>query len=145
MRKNNFFKLSFLLIFFTSFAFAKDAPEPTSEEEKLVVEKIDQSHFYSTATVQILNKTTAKTSILDLRINQKTQLGNLSITLKKCWQASLDQKPESKMLLEIFEEKNVTEKKEERIFYGWIFASSPSISGLEHPIYDVVALSCKNK
>jgi len=30
------------------------------------------------------------------------------------------------------------------IFMGWMFASSPAISGLEHPVYDITVLSCNN-
>jgi hypothetical protein len=45
-------------------------------------------------------------------------------------------------LLHIQSEEKLQEK---RIFYGWMFSSSPSVSSLEHPIYDITALNCKNK
>ncbi len=107
----------------------------------------DLSRFNNIAVVQALNKTTAKTSIIDLKIGEKISFGSLKIIAYKCWQSPLEQKPENKILLEIFEFKNESEEKssEKRIFYGWMFSSSPSISGLEHPIYDIIALNCKNK
>ena len=46
---------------------------------------------------------------------------------------------------EIFEEKSGSKEQMKKVFYGWMFASSPSISGLENPIYDLVATGCKNK
>ncbi len=118
--------------------------QDSSGNLELTSDKIDPSHFYTTASVQILNKTTAKSSNIDLKINQETKFGTLSITARKCWKASIDQKPESKILLEVTEDQGSDGKSAiKRIFYGWIFASSPSVSGLEHPIYDIIALTCK--
>lgn len=107
----------------------------------------DISRFNNVAVVQALNKTTAKTSILNLKVGEKTSFGSLKLIAHKCWQSPLEQKPENKILLEIFEFRNESEEKtqEKRIFYGWMFSSSPSISSLEHPIYDITALNCKTK
>ncbi len=127
----------------------------TNDSEKLSEiledeEKPDIVKVYNIATVQILNKTTAKNSMLDLRIGQKVNLGAITVKSHKCWMAPLDQKPETKILLEVFENKNSQEldanpAESKRIFYGWLFASSPSLSGLEHPIYDIISITCKNK
>ena len=141
MTKINFKALltSFILAIFSSCAFAQ-------ELEKAPSDNIDPSRFSNYAVIQVLNKTTAKTSTIEARIGDKVEFGSLKIIARKCWQAPLDQKPDSKMLLEVFENKNENnEVKEVRIFYGWMFASSPSISGLEHPIYDLTAISCKSK
>ena len=108
--------------------------------------KTDPSRFYNIAVIQVLNKTTAKTSVLEMRIGDKINFGSLRIIARKCWQSPLDQRSENKILIDVSEIKSDDGKqtKEVRIFYGWMFASSPSISGLEHPIYDLIALSCKN-
>jgi len=112
-------------------------------------DKSDAPRFSPIATVQVLNKTTAKNLMIDLKVGQKINLGAISLKAHKCWQAPLEQKPETKILLEVFENKATelvnSQVEDSRIFYGWIFASSPSISGVQHPIYDVVAISCKNK
>lgn len=128
-------KLFFAVIFFA-----------ISPLNSFAQENIDNSLIRNTAEVQILDKTTAKASVVDLKIGEEINFDSLVIIAHKCWQAPLDQRPESKILLEVSEK--TTDKdgeKEERVFYGWIFASSPSISGLEHPIYDITALNCKNK
>lgn len=146
MSKNNFiFSLVFAIIFAAN-ALAQEVepiiPAPEGDIE-MAVDKVDTARFYNIAVIQGLNKTTAKTSLLEMRIGEKINFGQISIIAHKCWQAPLDQKPESKILLEVLESKNNEPQK--RIFYGWMFASSPSISGLEHPIYDLTAISCKNK
>ncbi len=139
MTKNNFFSSFLIAIFFSTFSLAQ-------EVQNLGSDKIDPSRFFSVAVVQGLNKTTARTSILEMKIGDKINFGSLRIIARKCWQAPLEQKPESKILIEVFETKNEDgEEKETRIFYGWMFASSPSISGIEHPIYDLTAISCRNK
>ena len=132
-----------LLTFCSLTAFAQEQislTDPNSDD--LTISKPDPARFFNVAVIQGLNKTTAKTSTLEMKIGDKIHFGQISIIAHKCWQASLDQKPESKILVEVFENK---ENSEVRIFYGWMFASSPSISGLEHPIYDLTAISCKNK
>jgi hypothetical protein len=150
MLKNRVFLALIFTLFCTNFAAAQDAAksdEAVSDPNyKTTVDTIDQSRFFNIAVVQGLNKTTARTSTLEMKIGNKIKFGTLTIIAHKCWQASLDQKPESKILLEVLEEQIVNKKAtEKRIFYGWMFASSPSISGLEHPIYDLTAISCKNK
>ena len=139
MQINNFFRLVLPLIFLAKLSFAQDTT--------LVETKPDPARSYNFATVQALNKTTARTSVLEMKLGEKISFGQLRIIARRCWQAPLDQKPESKILLEVFENKNDEngQTKETRIFYGWMFASSPSISGLEHPIYDLIALGCKSK
>jgi hypothetical protein len=124
----------------------KISEDDFADEEEIKPEN-DLSRFNNLAVVQVLNKTTAKTSILNLKIGEKISFGSLKIIAHKCWQSPLEQKPENKILLEVFEFKNETEEKsqEKRIFYGWMFSSSPSISSLENPIYDITALNCKNK
>ena len=142
---------AFLLI--GSMAYANDEEDKISQietpadneekamENKVTTDKLDKSSFGTVAILQGLNKITAKTSEFEVKVGGKVEFGKLTILVHKCWQAPLDQRPESKILLEIYET-NVNNVKS-RIFYGWMFASTPSISGLEHPIYDITALGCK--
>lgn len=131
--------LAFLFVVCPLAVFAQEVPGVAIPKES------DTENFHGVALVQALNKTTAKTSILELKLGKKTQFGQIAITAHKCWKAPSYQKPESKILLEVSEMKNGEgeQKVEKIVFYGWMFASSPSISGLEHPIYDLIALSCK--
>lgn len=144
--------LSLIFINIANFAFAQEKTEE-SEHLGLSLDNIDSSRFFNIAVLQILDKTTAKTSILEIKIGEKKEFGRIVIKVDKCWQAPLDQKPDSRILLEVFEknlaqniknqEKFDKKAKNERIFFGWMISSSPSISSLEHPVYDIVALKCK--
>jgi hypothetical protein len=121
-----------------------ETPADTQEkavENKLTTDKIDKTGFGTVAILQGLNKITAKTSEFEVKVGGKIEFGKLTIMIHKCWQAPLDQRPESKILMEIYET-NINNIKS-KIFYGWMFASTPSISGLEHPIYDITAIGCK--
>lgn len=147
MKKINFLCSLLTLVFLANHAQAQTDAMADSAGYKVSIDKIDPSRFYNVAVIQGLNKTTAKSTVIETKINDKINFGSISLIAHKCWQASLDQKPESKILVEVFEHKTDENGaiKENRIFYGWLFASSPSVSGLEHPIYDLTALSCKNR
>ncbi len=124
-----------------------DSDSPDLSNLEAIDDENDKSRFANYAIVQALNKTTAKTSYLELKVGEKFNFGSIRIIPHKCWQSPLSKKPENKILLEISEVKSEGDDKqiEKRIFFGWMFSSSPSISGLEHPIYDIIAINCKLK
>lgn len=90
-------------------------------------------------TLNVLDKVTARTSELRLPINEAVRLKNLVITMRSCKTAPPEEEPETTMFLEVVQDKDGIV---ETIFMGWMFASSPGIHALEHPIYDVWPLSC---
>lgn len=101
----------------------------------------DANAPYKSATLQVLDKVTARANTLEVLPNLPTSFGNIDIYVKTCWTAPRDEKPEQAALMEIIERKpgSVTT---ETIFAGWMFASSPALSALEHPIYDVTLIQC---
>lgn len=120
-----------------------DPKEEEMNNYRITLDKVNSERFMNFAVLRGLNKITATTSILKTKVGQKIDFGKLEIIVHKCWQSPITEKPDSKILLEIFENKVSGEKV--RIFYGWMIASSPSVSGIEHPIYDITALNCKNE
>ena len=112
-----------------------------NSDQKLTVDKVDQSDFSTTAILQGLDKVNGKSSELRVRVGGQVEFGKIIIKAKKCWRAPPDQRPENKILLQIEEPNSDGTKK--ILFYGWMFSSSPSISGLEHPVYDVTAIACQ--
>lgn len=112
---------------------------------KKQINNMTSSRFKQIAEIQILNKNTAKTQIANIKAGESFRYGNIIITSHRCWQAPLTQKPDSKILLEVDEINLKNENETNNIFLGWMIASSPSISGLEHPIYDITALNCKDE
>ncbi len=97
-------------------------------------------NFTTGVTLRGLDKITARTSNLQLKLGQAIKFGNLSITLHVCWKSPPEEAPESKALLEMWEE--IPGESRKKIFYGWMFASSPLISAPEHVIYDIIVLEC---
>jgi hypothetical protein len=146
MSQNNIItNLRFILIFIFSLILIKDCHSLTNS---YIIEedKIDPTHFYNATLIQALDKSTATTQIIELSTDREVKFGNISIKLHKCWQAPLSQIPESKALIEVIENnKNDLDSNLNNIFYGWMFASSPSLSSLQHPIYDLTILKCINK
>jgi hypothetical protein len=104
-------------------------------------EQNKKENYQETAILQGLNKVTARTSILTASIGTPIKFGTIELTVKLCWRSSPEEKPDNKALIEVMEQKTGEEK--EKIFYGWMFSSSPALSALEHPVYDIRILECK--
>lgn len=92
------------------------------------------------AKLQGLDKITARTSTFTLAVGDTRTFGSLRITLRACRENPPVETPESAAFLEVVEVK--PGEQEETAFSGWMFASSPALSAMEHPIYDVWVLSC---
>jgi hypothetical protein len=101
---------------------------------------VNPEDFTDTATLQGLDKITARVSPIPLTTGKTTHFGNLEITLHRCWRAPMEEEPESKAFLEITEQ--VPGEKKQHLFRGWMLASSPALSALEHPVYDITLISC---
>lgn len=97
------------------------------------------------AVLQGLDKTTARVSRLDAPVDKAVKFGTLVITVRACVKRPPEEPPESAAFLEINEVRpgDRTDTSARRIFSGWMFASSPAVSALEDPIYDVNVLDCK--
>ncbi len=97
----------------------------------------------SSAEFNTLDKITARTKNIEINLNEETTLGSLIINLKSCQNRPPDFLPESAAYVEIFDTLNQSLEEKNLIFSGWMFSSSPAISALEHPVYDISLVSCK--
>lgn len=93
------------------------------------------------AVLQGLDKVTARISTIDAPLDQVSHFGTLEIIPHACFKTPPEEPPESAAFLEIWEAKPGEPKR--KLFTGWMFASSPALSALEHPVYDVWVLDCK--
>ena len=97
------------------------------------------------AVLQGLDKTTARVSRFDAPVDQTVRFGTLVITVRACVKKPPEEEPDTAAFLIIDEvrpgDANGVESK--RVFSGWMFASSPAVSALEDPIYDINVLDCK--
>jgi hypothetical protein len=92
------------------------------------------------AMLQALDKITARTTTLRLPMGEEVAYGTLRLTARACLTTPPTEPPESAVFLEI----RVADASAENQapFTGWMFASSPSLSALEHPVYDVWLVGC---
>ena len=94
-----------------------------------------------TAVLQGLDKISARTSQIEAPVGTTVTFGTLSITVRDCERSAPEDTPENAAFIQIYETPPGEETK--RLFSGWMFSSSPALSGLQHPVYDVTLLSCK--
>ncbi len=88
-----------------------------------------------------LDKITGRIITFEVGINETVQFGTLQITPRVCYSRPLTEQPQTDAFAQVDEiDEN---KKEKRIFSGWMFADSPGLHGVEHPIYDVWLIGCK--
>jgi hypothetical protein len=92
------------------------------------------------AELQGLDKVTARTQRFYAPVGEATRFGTLSITVGDCLVNVPEAPPESVAYLTIVD--NKPGQAEEKLFAGWMFASTPSLSALDHGVYDVRVLSC---
>jgi hypothetical protein len=95
------------------------------------------------AILQGLDKTTARISTIEAPLGQSVQFGVLRILVRACIKRPPEEPPETTAFLEIDEVRPGEESEPQRLFSGWMFKSSPALSALEHPVYDVGVLDCK--
>jgi hypothetical protein len=93
------------------------------------------------AVLQGLDKVTARVVTLNVPVGQTVSFGSLRIIARTCRKASPVEPPESAAFLEIQEAR--PDEAVESLFSGWMFASSPALSAVEHPVYDVWVIDCK--
>lgn len=93
------------------------------------------------ALLQGLDKTTARISKFAAPVGTPVRFGDLSILVRDCEKAPPEEPPDSGAFLQITESR--PGEPDLRLFSGWMFASSPALSGLEHPVYDINLLDCR--
>ena len=93
------------------------------------------------ALLQGLDKITARVSKFEAPVGAPVRFGTLSIRVRGCEKNPPEETPENAAFLEIDELRPGEART--RVFSGWMFASSPALSALEHAVYDVNLLACR--
>ncbi len=93
------------------------------------------------AVLQGLDKITGRITQFGIGVGQTVRFGTLQITIRRCYKRPPEESPEKVAFLEISETRPDEPAKE--LFTGWMFASSPAVSSLEHAIYDVWIVDCR--
>ncbi len=93
------------------------------------------------ALLQGLDKITARISTFEAPIGEPVRFGSLEIVARACDKRPPEEPPESAAFLEITDFRPDSDAV--KLFTGWMFASSPALSAVEHPVYDVWVIDCR--
>ena len=94
------------------------------------------------ATMQALDKITARISTLSAPVGEARQFGTLEVTIQRCAFHPPEEAPENAAYVIIRDLGYDPSDEPAEVFSGWMFSSSPAISALEHPVYDITLLAC---
>jgi hypothetical protein len=124
---------------------AQKPPQPATAavppSDEVVVEPPPHKVPNPTAVFAGLDKITGRIISFDVAVNETVRFGALEVTPRACYTRPATETPNTDGFIEVDE---LTLQGEiRRIFTGWMFAASPGLSAVEHPIYDVWLTDCK--
>jgi hypothetical protein len=103
--------------------------------------------FAERAVIRGLDKVTGHARDYTLTLGRATRIGSLEVIARACNKNPPEERPEVRIYVDVFDHPPVTEAQPEaqrvEIFHGWMFASSPGLSAVEHPNYDIWAVDCR--
>ena len=93
------------------------------------------------ARLQALDKITARISTVEAPVGAARFYGTLEITINRCAFHPPEEPPENAAFITV-RDRGYDGLAPKQVFSGWIFSSSPAVSALEHPVYDLTLLAC---
>ena len=93
------------------------------------------------ASFKLLNKTTNKVSTKDILVSSKISWETLNIEVLYCGSTPPTEIPEDYVLIDVYDSIN---NENINIYKGWMISSSPDVTPLENPIYDLWLVDCSN-
>jgi len=110
---------------------------------------------YPVVKLQTLDKITARTNTFEARVGSTVKFGPLYIKVQACRKTPVIELPEAAAFLQVWEivkdtdtiaanalAESAEKGKPQWVFSGWMFASSPALSPMDHPVYDVWVIDC---
>lgn len=88
-----------------------------------------------------LDKITGRAFDIAAPLNVPVKFATLTITARYCYSTPPSETPETSAFVQIDDSRS--DKADKRIFSGWMYASSPGLNALQHPLYDVWAIFCR--
>ena len=93
------------------------------------------------ANFKLLDKISNKLVEKSIKVNETDFIETLKIQVFSCLTEPPDEIPEDYVLINV---KDDFQEQEKSIYKGWMISSSPDVTPLEHPIYDLWLLGCSN-
>jgi len=114
---------------------------PAPPNDEVVIQPPAQKIPNNQATFSGLDKITGRIIAFDVAINETVQFGALQVTPRVCYTRPPTEAANTDAFIEVDE---ITLQGEiKRLFTGWMFAASPGLNAIEHPIYDIWLSDCK--
>ena len=95
---------------------------------------------FDTAILQGMDKVTGRVMTIEAPVGSTVHFGTLEFIVRTCRKRPPEESPEAAAFIDIWEIRNG--ESAASMFRGWMFASSPALSALEHPVYDIWVLDC---
>lgn len=92
------------------------------------------------AVFNALDKVTATIKKLEVPLNQTIEFGALKVTPRTCYSRPSTEQPKTTSFVEVDEVQ--LDGQQKKIFSGWMFAESPGLNAVEHPVFDVWLTGC---
>lgn len=101
--------------------------------------------------LRALDKVTATTEDFTVAVGESLRYGSLDIKVRHCEKKPPEETPETYAFMQILDSRKTAnpnkdgsgeENEATKLFSGWMFASSPALSSLDHPVYDIWVLDC---
>jgi hypothetical protein len=105
------------------------APPPTPADAVLVMTGLD--------------KITGRPTRILAPLNVPVQFATFTITARTCYSTPPSETPETSAFVQVDDHR--PDQPPRRVFSGWMYASSPGLNGVQHPLYDVWVISCRTK
>ena len=128
-------------IFLLGSSLASAAQSSTLSQEIVPVPEAGQETSKNRVVLRTLDKITARITEFDLAIGEELRFGTLAIVARYCRTTPPIEPPETYAFLEIDDVKRGGTR--DRVFEGWMVASSPALNALEHAVYDVWVINCR--
>lgn len=136
-------------------------PAPVQQPQVVAEPAGGKLQASSGVKLRALDKITGNWTDISAKVGQSITHGRIKVTVRACYQSSPQDAPEAAAFLEInaLAKEGPAEAKpasatpqmnrgpqpigpDGLLFSGWMYASSPGLSALEHPTYDVWVISC---
>ncbi len=128
---------------------ATDIADPANEDPAAPTEltapifAAQETLIPRTAVIRVLNKVTARAQTLHIKPGATEKAGKIQVSARYCQYSAESSLPDAATLVEVADIA-AEQEKPKLLFSGWIYLSSPSVSAMEHPVYDVMLMGCQD-
>ncbi|MEI9993187.1 MAG: DUF2155 domain-containing protein [Rhizomicrobium sp.] len=126
---------------FAGSVFAAPAAKPKPAKPAAVVALPPKPVGPMTLIMRGLDKITGRPTTLLIPIGKSVQFATLTVAARYCYSTPSTETPETAAFVQIDDQR--PDQPRRRVFSGWMYASSPGLNGMQHPLYDVWVMTCR--